>query len=223
MPRSKLSWVGDHTVGDTGRTVPLLVPVFAALALVATILSWGALGYVLQSLDSVWQDRVEALAELHETSAPFYRVLPQLSELGHPVAMDSAANALTLARGESVQAWKLYLGTTLTEAEIALVNRTTGPVAQLHAAAADLAQTLVAGNHAGYVSQVDRVFLPRLSAVARQMEGLVTLQQTVTRERVAEAKRRYQWARGLLIGSGVLAAAVVVAGMVSRERVLGSR
>ena len=62
----------------------------------------------------------------------FYRELSQLSESGRPVEMDSAATALNAARGESVRAWKTYVGTTLTEAEIALVNHTTGPVAELH-------------------------------------------------------------------------------------------
>lgn len=207
----------DGTAAVTPQ-IPVIIPAFALSALVATALSWGALGYALKSLESVWQDRVEALAELHETSAPFYRVLPQLSELGHPVAMDSAAIALTNARVESVAAWKLYLATTLTEAEIALVNQTTGPVAQLHKGAADLAATLRSGNHENYVTQVDREFLPRLSAVAQRMEGLVALQQTVTRERVKQARERHQWARGLLIGSGALAAVVVIASLKSRLR-----
>ena len=104
MSGPKAVGAGRNADVEIGLTIPLLVPAFGALALVATILSWGALRYALQSLQSVWQDRVEALAELHETSAPFYRVLPQLSELGHAVALDSAARALTTARGESVQA-----------------------------------------------------------------------------------------------------------------------
>lgn len=203
---------------EIGLEIPMLVPAFGVLALVATLLSWGALGYALQSLESVWQDRVEALAELHETSAPFYRILPQLSELGHPVAMDSAASALANARAESAKAWKAYLGTTLTEAEVALMNQTTGPVAELHRSAGDLSDILRQGDHDQYVIGLDRTFLPRLSAVAHRMESLVALQQTVTRERVAEARRRHQWARGLLVGSGVLAAMLVVAGIVSRAR-----
>lgn len=197
---------------------PVWVPAIGILLLITTALSWGALGYALQSLESVWQDRVEALAELHETSAPFYRALPTLSELGHPVAMDSAAAAMSQARSESSRAWKAYLGTTLTEAEVALVNRTTGPVAELQEGAAGVEQVLRAGDHVGLVSRMDSVFLPRLATVAKRMEGLVALQQTVTRERVAEAQRRHQLARGLLIGSGALAAVLIAMGLGSFSR-----
>lgn len=207
----------DYAASNT-KWWPVWIPALGILLLITTALSWGALGYALKSLESVWQDRVEALAELHETSAPFYRALPSLSELGHPVAMDSAAATLAQARLASTKAWKAYLGTTLTEAEVALVNETTIPVAQLQEGAASLEQVLRAGDHAGLVSRMDSVFLPRLAAVAKRMEGLVALQQTVTRERVAEAQRRHQLARGLLIGSGVLAAALVVIGIGSMRR-----
>lgn len=212
MSAAKVSHSGhDDAISNRSR-LPVWIPALGLLLLVTTALSWGALGYALKSLESVWQDRVEALAELHETSAPYYRALPSLSELGHPVAMDSAAAALSQARVVSTKAWKAYLGTTLTEAEVALVNETTVPVAQLQEGAASLEQVLRAGDHAGLVSHMDSVFLPRLAAVAKRMEGLVALQQIVTRERVAEARRRHQLARGLLIGSGVLATALVLIG-----------
>ncbi|MEO7998067.1 MAG: Tar ligand binding domain-containing protein [Gemmatimonadaceae bacterium] len=212
MSGAKVSQLRSVDVAKFQVGIRALLPVIGLLLLATTALSWGALGYALKSLESVWQDRVEALAELHETSAPFYRTLPSLSELGHPVAMDSAAAAMSQARAESSRAWKAYLGTTLTEAEVALVNRTTGPVAELQEGAAGIEQVLRAGDHAGLVSRMDSVFLPRLAAVAKRMEGLVALQQTVTRERVAEAQRRHQLARGLLIGSGVLAAVLMVVG-----------
>jgi hypothetical protein len=222
MTGAKIAQSGSELHPDNvywmGIRLPVLMPALGSLALIATILSWGAVGYALRSLESVWQDRVEALAELHETSAPFYRVLPQLSELGLPVTMDSVANALTSARGESVKAWKTYLGTTLTEAEVALVNQTTGPVGDLHKGAAELIETLRSGNHGNYVSQVQGQFMPRLYAVAMRMEGLVALQQTVTRDFVAEARRRHQWARAFLIVSGVLTTGVVAAGMIARGR-----
>ena len=207
--------------GDAGATIDrasIVLPVLGVLLLIATALSWGALGYALKSLESVWQDRVEALAELYETSAPYYRALPTLSELGHPVAMDSAAAALSVARTESARAWKAYLNTTLTEAEVALVNGTTAPVAELQSGASTVEAVLRAGDHAGLVSRMDSVFLPSLAAVAKRMEGLVALQRTVTSERVTEARRRYQLARGLLIGSGVLAVGLVIVGIGSMRR-----
>ena len=89
------------------------------------------MGFALQSLEDVWADRVEALAEIHETTSPLYRVLPSLSEVGHPVAMDSAAVAVAAARVAADKAWRAYLATTLTEAEVTLMNQSTGPVAAL--------------------------------------------------------------------------------------------
>ncbi|GEM_PF-2141489 len=181
------------------------------LMVAACGLSWWAMGYALRSLEDVWQDRVEALAEIHETTSPLYRVLPVLAEVGHPVAMDSAAIALAAARIESSKAWRTYLGTTLTEAEVSLINQTTGPVASMLAGTDSLVRTLKLGNHDRYVQQMNDVFLPRLSAVAQHTTQLVTLQQTVTRERVAEARRRYKLARGSL-GASILLAVVLAAG-----------
>lgn len=173
------------------------------------------MGYALTSLEDVWQDRVEALADLHETTAPLYRVLPGLSEIGRPVAMDSAAVALASARVLSDKAWRAYLATTLTEAEVALMNQITGPVAELHAASDSLVLTLKSGDHDQYVQQMNDLFVPRLGTVARRMEAIVALQRTVTRERVDEARRRYKVARGLLGASIVLAVVLGIATVIS--------
>ena len=72
MSGAKAAPVGRNDGVEIWLSIPLLAPAFATLALVATVLSWGALGYALRRLESVWQYRVEAPAELYETSAPFY-------------------------------------------------------------------------------------------------------------------------------------------------------
>lgn len=213
---------------DTSNTVAEIQPARAlsALGLVGVVLaialSWGAMGHALESLEDVWQDRVEALAEIHETTAPFYRMMPMLSEIGRPVATDSAAVALTEARGESAKAWRLYLSTTLTEAEVTLMNQTTGPVTLLHAGADTLIAVLKRGNHDEYVAALNATFLPRLNAVAQRMEALVSLQQTVTRERVAQARSRYQSSRWLLVLSGAVVVTIGLMGMRSGGRSRGS-
>lgn len=201
---------------------PTVAPALGFLFVIVSLgLSWAAMAYALRSLEDVWQDRVEALAEIHETTSPFYRMLPSLSEVGHPVAVDSAVIELSAARARSSKAWRSYLQTTLTEAEVALMNQTTAPVASLLAGADSLVSALKSGNHDTYVRVMNELFIPRLAAVAQRMEALVALQQTVTRERVAEAKRRFQMSRAVLIGSGLLAVALLMvgAGVVKRRGV----
>jgi Tar ligand binding domain homologue len=199
----------NDTDTDTKLRASTVWKVAAILVLiVACGLSWGAMGYALQALEDVWQDRVEALAELHGTTAPIYRVLPGLSEIGQQVAMDSAAVSLAAARLQSNTAWRTYLATTLTEAEVALMNRTTAPVAALHQAADSLVRILKGADHDQYVRHMNEVFLPGLGVVAARMEALVSLQQTVTRDRVDEARKRYKVARALLGLSILLALAL---------------
>lgn len=200
------------------RRVVQLIAWLSLVALLSTASSWAALALALRSLESVWHDRVEALAFLHETMLPLERAVPALltARSGSVKSDERTSDSVTVraadverlrvARAGAADAWRRYLATTLT-AEEARITREVRPAVERALGAADsLATTLAhpdAATRASAFELLRGVVLPTFEASTLGLERLVALQRTETRQQVELARARYGLARTTLTASVV--------------------
>lgn len=197
------------------RPAPRLARLLAALATIAllsTLLSWGALALALRSLEAVWHDRVEALVYLHEVTAPLERVVPLVT--GPTTSgTDSVSVLVEAARLESAGAWRQYLATTFTAEEARRVDSVTPTVERALEGAAALRDVLGAGDARAIEGMLEDRFLPDVRQASLALERLVDVQRTVTREQVQAARSRHALARVLLLAGGISSLALVIAAL----------
>jgi hypothetical protein len=169
----------------------------SVVALVSSASSWIALSLAQRSLESVWHDRVEALAFLHETTLPLERTVPMALTRG---AEDNAVVAARVraARVAADSAWTRYLATTLTPEEARTMRETTPAVTRAFAAADTLAAMLGADT-AGV--EVPVRFARAIDELAAAVERLVAIQRPITRQQVEDARARHELARAMLVAS----------------------
>jgi hypothetical protein len=188
------------------------------LVLLTIGLGWAFLGGALRSLESVFRDRVEALALLHTVNDEMQHLVTDIAvkvERG-VVSADSAAGVIRASRARADAAWQAYLVTRFTPAESALVARVAPAVAQGFAQATVLADSLEHGATANLAPLLEHHVMPELDALSAGVRDIVALQVRVTQEAYDLSRARYgiagQAFLGAIVGACVLVLVALLAG-----------
>lgn len=193
----------------------MLLAGLTLVAALSTALSLGALALALRGLESVWRDRVEAVTFLHQVTSPLDRAVPAI--VGHgsasrtPADSSTAVIQLRMARRAADSAWHRYLVTTLTAEESALVREVTPSVQKALLSADSMASAMESRKPEAIAVTLDAVLLPALAEADRGLDALVALQSKITRSQVEAARERHRLAQLLLIASGIVTAALIIA------------
>jgi len=188
------------------------------LVLLTTGLGWAFLGGALRSLESVFRDRVEALALLHTVNDEMQHLVTDMAvkaERG-TVRRDSAAAVIRVARSRADAAWQAYLVTRFTPAESLLVARVSPAVAAGFAQSAVLADSLALGTPVALTPWLEAEVMPDLDALSAAVREIVALQVRVTQESYDRSRARYHIAGqaflGAIVGACVLVLVALLAG-----------
>lgn len=202
------------------RRLPQALAGLLAIVLVTTGLGWAFLGLSLRSLESVLNDRVEALALLHTVNDEMQHLVADVAikaERG-AVPYDSAARTVREAQARADSAWQAYLRTWFTAAESSLVTRVQPVVAHGFAQAAHLADTLSVGDRAQIARFLDGEVFGDLDALSAGVREIVALQVRVTQEAYALSRARYSIAGQAFLGAVVGACVLVLVALLAGGR-----
>jgi predicted RecB family endonuclease len=200
------------------RRLPQALAGLLGIVLVTTGLAWVFLGLSLRSLESVFHDRVEALALLHTVNDELQHLVADVAiraERG-VVTTDSAAVTVRAAQVRADSAWQAYLRTWFTPAESTMVARISPVIATGIAAAGHLGDTLAVGDRDHVSRFLEGQVFGELDALSASLRELVSLQVGVTREAYDLSRARYRLAGraflGAVIGASVLVLVALLAG-----------
>jgi hypothetical protein len=202
------------------RRLPQALAGLLAIVLVTTGLAWAFLGLSLRSLESVLNDRVEALALLHTVNDEMQHLVADVAikaERG-VVTGDSAARTVREARARADSAWQAYLVTWFTVAESTMVARVQPDVERGMAQAAHLADTLAGGDRAQIARYLDREVFRDLDALSSGVREIVALQVGVTQEAYALSRARFGIAGRAFVGAVVAACVLVLVALFAGGR-----
>lgn len=202
------------------RRLPQALAGLLVIVLATTGLAWVLLGLSLRSLESVFHDRVEALALLHTVNDELQHVVTDVAVRSEYGALrgDSAATSVRAARSRADDAWQTYLRTRFTPAESLLVRRLTPHVATGLAAADRLADTLATGEQGPATRVLNRDVFADLDSLSTNLRELVALQVGVTREAYALSRARYRLAGQAFLGAVVGACVLVLVALLAGGR-----
>jgi hypothetical protein len=191
-----------------------------AIVLATTAMSWLLLGLSLRSLESVFHDRVEALALLHTVNDELQHVVSDVAVRAEHGTMrgDQAAERVRSARARADAAWATYLRTRFTAAESLLVQRVTPHVHAGFEAATRLADTLAVGERGPVTRVLDRETFAELDSLSMNLRDLVALQVGVTRDAYAVSRARYRLAGQAFLGAVVGACVLVLVALLAGGR-----
>lgn len=200
------------------RRLPQALAALLGLVLFTIGLGWVFLGGALRSLESVFRDRVEALALLHTVNDEMQHLVADVAlkaERG-AVERDSAARVIRASQARADSAWQAYLLTRFTPAESVLVRRVAPAVTRGFTQAALLADSLDHGAAERLAPLLDRDVLPDLDALSAGVREIVALQVRVTQEAYELSRARYNIAGqaflGAIVGACVLVLVALLAG-----------
>jgi len=200
------------------RRLPQALAGLLLLVLLTIGLGWAFLGGALRSLESVFRDRVEALALLHTVNDEMQHLVADMAlkaERG-VVRTDSAAAVIRGSRARADSAWQAYLVTRFTPAESAMVSRVAPAVTRGFAQAALLADSLEHGAPARLAPLLELEVMPELDALSAGVREIVALQVRVTQEAYELSRARYgiagQAFLGAIVGACVLVLVALLAG-----------
>jgi hypothetical protein len=202
------------------RRLPKALAGLLVIVLATTGLAWVLLGLSLRSLESVFHDRVEALALLHSVNDEMQHLVADVAfrvEMGQ-LDGDSAARVVRAARTRADSAWQAYLVTWFTPAESALVARSTPAVNAGFAHAAMLADTLEFGDHAMLRRALGARMYADLDGLSAAVRELVALQVGITRESYELSRARFGLAGQAFIGAVVAACVLVMVALLAGGR-----
>jgi hypothetical protein len=202
------------------RRLPSALIGLLAVVLVTTGLAWGFLGLSLRSLESVFHDRVEALALLHTVNDDMSHTLVDMAvkvDRGL-VSSDSALVAVRGARERAESSWDAYLKTWFTPAESTLVVQITPTIQHGFVVAQRLQDTLTAPDRASLTQFINGDFFPAFDAFSQSLRELVALQVRVTREAYTVSRARFGVARQAFLGAIVAACVLVMVALLAGTR-----
>lgn len=200
------------------RRLPQALAGLLVLVLLTTGLGWAFLGGSLRSLESVFRDRVEALALLHTVNDEMQHLVTDMAVKAERgvVSRDSAAGVIRASRSRADSAWRAYLQTRFTPAESVLVTRVTPSVERGFAQATVLADSLAASTASPLAPWLETDVMPDLDALSSAMREIVALQVRVTQEAYDQSRARYgiagQAFLGAIVGACVLVLVALLAG-----------
>jgi len=202
------------------RRLPQALAGLLAIVLATTAFGWLLLGLSLRSLESVFHDRVEALALLHTVNDELQHVVSDVAVRAEHGALsgDSAARSVRAARARADSAWQAYLGTRFTAAESVLVRRVTPHVQTGLTAAHRLADSLAVGDRGPATRVLDREVFADLDSLSHQLRALVALQVGVTRDAYAVSRARYRLAGQAFLAAVVSACVLVLVALLAGGR-----
>jgi hypothetical protein len=200
------------------QRLPQALAGLLVLVLLTTGLGWAFLGGALRSLESVFRDRVEALALLHTVNDEMQHLVTDMAVKAERgvVARDSAARVIRTSRVRADSAWQAYLRTRFTPAESLLVARVTPAVERGFAQAAVLADSLAQEAAPVLAPWLERDVMPDLDGLSSAVREIVALQVRVTQEAYDLSRARYgiagQAFLGAIVGACVLVLVALLAG-----------
>jgi hypothetical protein len=202
------------------RRLPSALIGLLAVVLVTTALAWGFLGLSLRSLESVFHDRVEALALLHTVNDDMTHTLVDMAVKVDRdlVTNDSAMIAVRSAREHAEASWAAYLKTWFTPAESALVVRMTPTIEHGFVVAHRLQDTLATRDSISLTQYINGEFFPAFDAFSRALRELVALQVRVTQEAYTVSRARFGVARQAFLGAIVAACVLVLVALLAGTR-----
>jgi hypothetical protein len=200
------------------RRLPQALAGLLVLVLLTTGLGWVFLGGALRSLESVFRDRVEALALLHTVNDEMQHLVTDMAvkvERG-AVSRDTAARVIRQSHTRADSAWQSYLRTRFTPAESLLVARVSPAVEAGFSRAVVLADSLSHGTSAPLAPWLETVVMPDLDALSAAVREIVALQVRVTQDAYTQSRARYDIAGraflGAIVGACVLVLVALLAG-----------
>lgn len=199
------------------RRLPSALAGLLALVLITTGLAWTFLGLSLRSLESVFKDRVEALALIHTVNDELQHAVSDMAvkaERG-TVSADSAERIVRTAQARADSSWTAYLATWFTPAEAEMVERITPTIAAGFAQAQHLADTIRMNDRARLSSFLDGAFFPALDATSAALRELVALQVRVTQDAYDVSRARFGIARQAFIGAVVAACVLILVALLA--------
>lgn len=202
------------------RRLPQALAGLPAIVLATTAFGWLLLGLSLRSLETVFHDRVEALALLHTVNDELQHVVSDVAVRAEhgTVTGDSAARSIRAARARADVAWRAYLRTRFTAAESSLVRRVAPHVHTGLDAAHQLADTLASGERGPVTRVLEREVFSDLDSLSSNLRELVALQVGVTREAYAVSRARYRLAGQAFLAAVVSACVLVLAALLAGGR-----
>ncbi len=206
--------------GLADRRLPSALAGLLALVLVTTGLAWTFLGLSLRSLESVFKDRVEALALIHSVNDEIQNAVTDMAvkaERGK-VPADSAERTVRAAQARADSAWTAYLATWFTPAESVLVERIAPIVTAGFVQAQQLADTIRLNDRERLSIFLDAEFSPALDASGAALRELVDLQVRVSREAYDVSRARFDIARQAFIGAVVTACVLILVALLAGSK-----
>lgn len=202
------------------RRLPQALAGLLAIVLITSGLAWAFLGMALRSLESVLQDRVEALALLHTVNDELQHLVADVAVRAERglLPADSAATVVRGAQTRADSAWQAYLRTWFTPAESTMVARIAPDVQRGIVRAAQVADTLEARDAVALERFLDGTVGPDLDVVSTVLRELVALQVGVTREAYAVARARHTIAGQAFVGAVVAASVLVLVALLAGGR-----
>lgn len=202
------------------RRLPQALAGLLVLVLLTTGLGWAFLGGALRSLESVFRDRVEALALLHTVNDEMQHLVTDMAVKAERgvVGRDSAVRVIRVSRSRADSAWRAYLATRFTPAESLLVARVRPAVDRGFAQASVLADSLALGASTPLAPWLEREIMPDLDALSSAVREIVALQVRVTQEAYDQSRARYGIAGQAFVGAIVGACVLVLVALLAGRR-----
>lgn len=202
------------------RRLPSALAGLLAIVLVTTGLAWTFLGLSLRSLESVFKDRVEALALIHTVNDELQHAVSDMAVKAERgvVTFDSAQSVVLASRARAESAWTAYLGTWFTPAESTLVERIKPTIDAGFQQAQQLADTVGDGDRQHLTAFLNNGFFPALDASSEALRELVGLQVRVTREAYDVSRARFGIARRAFIGAIVAACVLIMIALLASSK-----
>lgn len=208
----------QRTLAD--RRLPSALAGLLLMVLITTALAWTFLGLSLRSLESVFRDRVEALALIHAVNDELQHAVSAMAvkaERG-AVSADSAESVVRAAHARADSSWTAYLATWFTPAESTLVQRITPTIDAGFVQAERLADTLHLNDRVRLSAFLDGGFFPALDAFSASLRELVSLQVRVTQEAYDVSRARFGIARQAFIGAVVAACVLILVALLAGSK-----
>ena len=202
------------------RRLPQALAGLLLLVLLTTGLGWAFLGGALRSLESVFRDRVEALALLHVVNDEMQHFVTDMAVKAERAVVrpDSAAQVIRDSHARADSAWRAYQATRFTPAESLLVTRVAPLVVRGFAQAVRLSDSLEQGASPRLAVWLEREVMPDLDVLSDGVRELVALQVRVTQEAYERSQARYRIAGQAFLGAIVSACVLVLVALLAGGR-----